>query len=263
MIYFVPLAIFSLICVCALAKLAQKNAPRNLECKMSIPDVLGFASCIVFSFLIATYFAKIAIPRIFVDFNQAQKSFLAGGVIYVIWLLGILIPQKKLKDSPQYFLKNDIFSYVKYTTSGVFYLIAFLPILALIFFAWEEFLKMLEVSVPPQDVVKMFAELEMNWVKIFAIFDIVVLAPVVEEILFRGSIYPILKARVGTLLSALITSILFSAIHLNWYASLPIFVLSLILILLYEKFGDIRVCIGAHLAFNAMNVLSVILRFNI
>jgi membrane protease YdiL (CAAX protease family) len=81
----------------------------------------------------------------------------------------------------------------------------------------------------------------------------VALAPVAEEILFRGFLYGVLKRYLGGIGAALLSAMLFAAIHMN-LASLPgLFVLALGLIFAYERSGSIFVPMGVHALFNFCN----------
>ncbi len=63
----------------------------------------------------------------------------------------------------------------------------------------------------------------------------VVLAPLVEETLFRGIIYGSLRTYLGIWTAAAISAALFSALHLQAYGFFPRFILGLVLAHLYEK----------------------------
>ena len=74
----------------------------------------------------------------------------------------------------------------------------------------------------------------------------VVLAPVVEEIVFRGYLYPVLKRMGGVWLAAATVSLFFAAAHLEGAYLAGRFFLSLILIASYEWTGSLWTPIGIH-----------------
>ena len=80
----------------------------------------------------------------------------------------------------------------------------------------------------------------------------IVLAPVAEEVLFRGILYPAIKRLGFPKLALWGTSLLFAVIHFNLPTFLPLFVLALILTWLYEGTGNLLAPIAAHLTFNAI-----------
>ncbi len=76
------------------------------------------------------------------------------------------------------------------------------------------------------------------------------IAPFIEEFLFRGYFYPVLKRAAGPVPAAIVISLLFGAIHYN-AAGFPVLtVLALALTLAYEWSGSILVPIFMHAFFN-------------
>jgi Predicted metal-dependent membrane protease len=80
----------------------------------------------------------------------------------------------------------------------------------------------------------------------------IVVAPLGEEVLFRGILYPTIKQAGFRQLALWITSLAFAAIHLNAVTFVPLLVLSVLLILLYEKTNNLLAPIAAHSVFNAI-----------
>lgn len=80
----------------------------------------------------------------------------------------------------------------------------------------------------------------------------VVLAPLAEEIFFRGYLFRAVAFRKGVVRGLLYSSLLFGLIHLNLAAFLPIVVGSAVLALAYRRSGDLWVPIVAHAVNNAV-----------
>ena len=81
----------------------------------------------------------------------------------------------------------------------------------------------------------------------------IVLAPVAEEMLFRGILYPTIKQVGFPRLALWGTALLFAAIHMNLVTFVPLLVLALGLTLVYERTDNLLAPITAHALFNAMN----------
>ena len=81
----------------------------------------------------------------------------------------------------------------------------------------------------------------------------ILVAPVAEELLFRGILYPAIKQAGFPRLALWGTSLLFGAMHLNLVTFLPLFVLALALAGLYEWTNNLLAPISTHLLFNAVN----------
>jgi uncharacterized protein len=84
-----------------------------------------------------------------------------------------------------------------------------------------------------------------------------VVAPIVEEIIFRGIILRGFRAHYGKVRAILYSSLLFGIVHLNPWQFLPAFVLGLFLGALYLRTGTVAVTIAAHAVYNgALMILS-------
>lgn len=83
----------------------------------------------------------------------------------------------------------------------------------------------------------------------------IVIAPIGEEILFRGILYPWIK-RLGYPRFALwFTALVFAAIHFNLPSFVPLAFLAIVLVWLYEHTGNLLACIMTHSIFNAANFI--------
>ena len=91
-------------------------------------------------------------------------------------------------------------------------------------------------------------------------FTAVVLAPVVEEILFRGVLYPAIKQRGYPRCALFGTSLLFAAIHGSLMTLVPLFFLAAVFVWLYERTGTLAAPIAAHSFFNTVNFFIFIYR---
>ncbi len=90
--------------------------------------------------------------------------------------------------------------------------------------------------------------------RILGIFAAAVLAPLAEELYFRGLVQSVLRKWVGRpWLAILLASVFFAVVHpLNTIPS--IFVLSLALGFLYERTGRLTPCILLHCIFNSVSL---------
>ncbi|MCU0783849.1 MAG: CPBP family intramembrane metalloprotease [Verrucomicrobia bacterium] len=79
------------------------------------------------------------------------------------------------------------------------------------------------------------------------------LAPVAEEMLFRGILYPAVKQAGYPRAALWVTSLLFAAVHWNVVTFAPLLLLAIVLTLLYEKTNNLLAPIAAHSLFNALN----------
>ena len=110
------------------------------------------------------------------------------------------------------------------------------------------FLGLFGLRIQP-DLVPILAQLSSPW---FLLIGGAIVAPVVEEIFFRGFVFAGLRPRYGWQKSAVISSALFAAIHLVPTAIIPIFILGYIFAYLYHRSNSIWPAIVMHAATNTL-----------
>ncbi len=83
------------------------------------------------------------------------------------------------------------------------------------------------------------------------------LAPVTEEMLFRGILYPLIKRAGYPKLALWGVSLLFAAVHVNFVTFVPLLALALALTLLYEFTDNLLAPVTTHVLFNALNFVEL------
>lgn len=121
-------------------------------------------------------------------------------------------------------------------------------------------LQALGMEVEPQ-AAEQALELVEPWVAVLAI---VILAPIAEELFFRGVIFNALLRERGTRWAYIGSAALFAVIHLSIVALLPIFLLGLALAWVYHRTGNLLAPIVMHAVVNGISVLiALLVRFEI
>lgn len=133
-----------------------------------------------------------------------------------------------------------------------------LPVLALVSFGWNQLLRALGLPAEPQDLLAIFGSVQSKPLLAAMLFVACVLAPINEELLFRGAIFRFSRQRFGRAVALLLSGALFGALHGNWAGFVPLGLLGAFLALAYERTGDIRVAMLAHGLFNANTLLVVL-----
>lgn len=108
-----------------------------------------------------------------------------------------------------------------------------------------------------QDVVESLGGDEGTFGLVIAGLMVIAVAPVVEEIFFRGFFYRALRSRFSTLVAAGMNGLLFGSIHFNGSAESlliipPLALLGALFCLVYEKTGSLYPVIGMHAFNNAL-----------
>jgi membrane protease YdiL (CAAX protease family) len=110
---------------------------------------------------------------------------------------------------------------------------------------------------PPenQTAVTLFAGANSWWMRAYLGLFAVVLAPVAEEFIFRGLLYPLVKQLGSPRYAWFGVSAIFALIHLDAGTLVPLFALALALTWLYERTDNLLTPIIAHSLFNVANLV--------
>ena len=150
--------------------------------------------------------------------------------------------------------KSENIHFLKKMNSSIKRLILIWPLLLLISFFTNQFFN----EFREQDLVSKVRELRISYELLNIVVLAVIISPVLEEIFFRRLMYRSLKKNFGVLMAGIITSFLFALVHLNLYAFPVLFVLSIILIIIYEKDNTIFSPMLLHSIFNLVMIISIL-----
>lgn len=120
-------------------------------------------------------------------------------------------------------------------------------------------LQRLGIAPDAQAAVEALRDAAHGWEKALLLVFAAVTAPVVEEVLFRGIFWPFVRERGWRVPGGIAVSVLFALIHFNLAALLPLTLLGLFWIWLYEKTGNLTAPILSHALFNAANFAWIVL----
>jgi membrane protease YdiL (CAAX protease family) len=134
---------------------------------------------------------------------------------------------------------------------GLLAILLFMPVCT----AYFEVLARAGIHLEPQTAVEEFSKAETQAGRVYLAVFAVLLAPLAEEVLFRGIIYSAVRDLGFPRTAFWISAVLFALIHMSVQIFLPILTLGLIFAWLYEKTGNLLSSITAHSAFNALNVV--------
>jgi membrane protease YdiL (CAAX protease family) len=157
-------------------------------------------------------------------------------------------------------LNNHAMSFGKALQQALPLFIRYLPMIWIVSFMWTTLLNILQQAgvideFPPQELITLFTQggdrIAIGLLVIFAI----VLAPIVEETIFRGCIYRFLKSQTTLLPAQIVSGVLFAVMHGNLMSLLPLVVVGILLARVYEKSGNLLVPICFHGMFNGFSLL--------
>lgn len=106
-----------------------------------------------------------------------------------------------------------------------------------------------------QEVVKWVLEEKSPFTLMSLVFFGIIVAPIIEEILFRGFLQSALKNTFGSRYAIMISAFLFSGVHMDLFALMQIFILGILLGYLYEKTQTLIAPIVVHILHNSLTLI--------
>lgn len=220
-----------------------------------------FAWVIFVAVLIVQHVAAALVPANAVE-NSGPEIMLPSMAVHSVIILIMLFGPKWQPDvfPPQ----NRGMSGILAAPAGVFLFLAGMPLVWASTLAWNYLCSLWEkfdivIDTPPQELVTILRETDSVQLLTVAFILAVFLAPISEELVFRGAIYRFLKGRIHPLAALTGTSLLFAFIHFNIHSFLALFTLGMLLGRSYERTGSIVTPILYHACFNLTTMLIVIL----
>ncbi len=110
-------------------------------------------------------------------------------------------------------------------------------------------------DVQVQDAVRIYQEADAVVIRMMLGISAVVIAPLVEEVVFRGYIYTVTKRYTARVFSTLVSALLFGVVHNYIPGLLPLAFLAVLLTVSYELTGSLWAPISIHALFNASTLL--------
>jgi membrane protease YdiL (CAAX protease family) len=141
---------------------------------------------------------------------------------------------------------------------GVALLVSALPMVFAVDYLASILLK-INSTTDVQEVVQIFENSSSVARRIPIIMLAVVIAPVAEELAFRGYLYAVIKRYCGAVPALILSGILFALIHLNLASFFPLLALALVFALAYELSGSLLVPMTMHALFNALSLILIML----
>lgn len=147
---------------------------------------------------------------------------------------------------------------------GFFYFLACLPVVYGVGAIWNGLLEFLrskghEIDLPLQDAVVLFKETD-NPLTFFSLLLLaVVIAPIVEEAVFRAGIFRYFKGRSSLVVALFISGLCFGLIHGNLQSLPGLVTVGVCLGLAYELSGNLKVPIFFHAFFNLNSIIWILI----
>ncbi len=239
----------------------QKRSP--IEGTGRAPGSCSWGLTEIFQLFIGLFFVEACLLSaeltlsFWVRWSESAKDFLVvfngfvRDVLVAVWVVALVTRLKKAPLSSLGLTRNDFFKNLR---TGFCSYWGMVPVLLALLFMTSALVKIFSYEPPTQAVVEIYLKKSTEHFIVFFTLFVAVLGPIFEEIFFRGFAYTALRARFGASAAMILTALVFSALHLNLTAFLPIFFLGIFLAYLYEKTGSLVPSMTAHVLHNVIMV---------
>jgi len=128
------------------------------------------------------------------------------------------------------------------------------PLLHLVEMAQRRWISLLPLQAPLQGILTARTSATLP----LAAFVAVIVAPVTEEMFFRGFVQPALQRWVGRVPGVLAGAAFFAAAHVDLYNLAPLFLLGMVLGFLYDRTRSLVAPVTLHVAHNGAAMLTIL-----
>ena len=209
----------------------------------------AYGLAILLSILVVNVFA-VAGLRIDV-LNQNVASFVGNLLVWTIMMIVLLVPLKKWGILKNFKQELGLDRFPSWSDIGLA-ILAFFPYAVLSNIFNQTFV----VLVPSYDQTQVqqlgFSNFTTQYEVMLAFLVLVVAAPIIEEIIFRGYLFGRLRKHAGTVVAILLTSITFAVLHMQLNVGIDVFALSILLCLLRVVTGSIWAGVLLHMIKNGL-----------
>ena len=226
---------------------------KYFQAPWSLKDVLNITIIIIVSFILVISLVELINLKAYVEGSKYTSIFISISV-FVQGILSLLIiflysrfNNKKLtlndfglkKIRISKFLMSIFKAYLLYL--GVTFIVVILKL----YFS---------IDIPgygvQEDIIGLFGVTNLDL--FIAAITIVIVAPICEELLFRGFFLRSLSNKYGIYIGSFLSAFIFSLLHYPWQSFIPIFILGLILNSIVIKHKTILPAIGFHMFNNGL-----------
>ena len=172
--------------------------------------------------------------------------------LYVVVLVTLFTWRRKRYPSVLSFPKPTWDKVKVGLTTGLWAYVSFIPPLIILMFVGLLVCEWLGIVPQAHEIVEVLRRERslVRWMYLGIITALV--GPVVEEIVFRGVAYSVMRKRLGIYGAAAGSSLIFALAHANAAATLPVFGMGVVLAMLYEFTGSLIASMTFHVVNNTL-----------
>ena len=207
--------------------------------------------------VVTQLFANVDSTRVSLPANIDTRGLLLSALYFWGLILGTILLSLRLRG----FRLSTVFGMdqlplQKSILWGLSLLVCALPLIFAASYLASYFLHS-DPTTDSQEIIQVFEHSKSIGERLPIILLAVVIAPVAEELAFRGYLYGVMRRYFGALPALVFTGVLFAIIHLNVPTLFPLFVLSCLFTVSYEVTGSLLVPMTMHALFNTVNLVAI------
>ncbi len=231
--------------------LQSLSSSRKLFYALGLPLWVFFGFMLAQSLMYAGLWTAHELGVSFASFNEAVLSTIFAAIIYVLSIV-IVIGAPWLVKHHRTSLKEVGLHRLPQWMDMLWAptaLIAYMIVSVFVLWAASQLFTFIDVS---QSQETGFEGITQRFEFLLAFVSLVVIAPLAEEVLFRGYLLGKLRKYTDTWVAVLVTSLLFGVVHFAWNVGVDVFVLSIALCVLRLKTGSLWAPILLHMLKNGI-----------
>jgi hypothetical protein len=249
-----------------LPKLEQLGFPGTTPWMLKVPDFILFLCLFFVWYLTASTIAFYLAEHFTPEGQDAPGWALAGGTLLLhLGLIVLFWRWREMHRAPtERGLNRAQLSLPQALGQGVFCFLVSVVLVYGVALVWHTALSQAQaagfsVNLAPQTAVELFTQAKDLASFVTLAFVAVVAAPIAEELIFRAGIYRFLNGRIGRFSAAMATGLSFGFLHANLVGFIPLSLFGVLLCLIYEVTGNIKVPIIVHALFNLNTLVLLVI----
>jgi len=247
-------ALFLLASVYIFVALIRQIAARPVEAGPETTRVFGLPEAILAGALTLLFVAALAKQAPGDVVNLRTVDIIKGGLFLVGLLLFVILFLKLRRFDVSNLAGFSKLTFARATGTGLILLAASWPLIvvASVVTEWR-----FGRNASKQQIIESFDASSDILQRVVIIVLAVVIAPVVEELLFRFFLYGVFRRHIGRVAALVVTAGLFAAVHAHLPSFAPLFVLAACFTIAYEWSGSVLVTMTMHSLFNAAQLIAL------
>ncbi len=237
---------------------ARTQPPRLTAWDIRVSDFFLLIWLVIFGGFAAQMMATPALKAF--QLSETPTLILTGASFHFGMLLGVVVFLVRFDHSTR---PAPLPAATPRLRAGLVTFLIVVPVITAVSLLWQGLLQGLGVPADPQELIAIFTNTKSPWLIAALIVLATVIAPVTEELVFRGGLFRFMRTRLPRWAALLLPACLFAALHLNLASFVPLAALGIVFSLAYERTGSIAVPVIAHGLFNLHTILLIFAGINV